>query len=250
MRKNIVAGNWKMNTTVSEGLKLAQEINTKAETLNTETGIIIIPPFVHLSKIQETLSAKVKIGAQNCSAKEQGAFTGEISVKMLKDINIEYCLVGHSERRQYHNEDNQLLKQKTDLLLAYDITPIYCCGENLEERENNQHFDVIKKQINESLFHLNIEQIKKIIIAYEPVWAIGTGKTATPEQAQEIHKFIRNLLTEKYNKNTADNITILYGGSCKPSNAKELFSMQDIDGGLIGGAALKSEDFIEIVKSF
>jgi len=249
MRRNIVAGNWKMNTTVSEGINLAKEINDKSETLNTDTGIIIIPPYVHLSKIIEILGAKVKIGAQNCSAKEQGAFTGEISVKMLKDIDVEYCLVGHSERRQYHNENNKLLKQKTDLLLAENITPIYCCGERLDEREKNQYFDVIKKQINESLFHLNSEQIKNIIIAYEPVWAIGTGKTASPKQAQEIHKFIRDLLVEKYNNNIANNITILYGGSCKPSNAKELFSMPDIDGGLIGGAALKSKDFIEIIKS-
>ncbi len=250
MRRNIVAGNWKMNTTVSEGVELAKEINDKSETINTETGIIIIPPFVHLSKIKEILGKKVKIGAQNCSAKEQGAFTGEISVKMLKDINIDYCLVGHSERRQYHNEDNKLLKQKIDLLLSQNITPIYCCGENLNEREDSKHFDVIKTQINESLFHLNKEQINKIIIAYEPVWAIGTGKTASPEQAQEIHKFIRNLLTEKYDESISNNITILYGGSCKPSNAKELFAMPDIDGGLIGGAALKSDDFIEIVKSF
>ncbi len=251
MRKKTVAGNWKMNTTVSEGLNLTKEIKQKTETINTsETEIIIIPPFVHLIKIKENLGDKIKLGAQNCSAKEKGAFTGEISVKMLKDINIDYCLVGHSERRQYHNETNELLKQKINLLLSENITPIYCCGEKLNQRQENKHFEIIKEQITQSLFHLDIQDIKKIIIAYEPVWAIGTGKTASPEQAQEIHNYIRTLLSDKYNNKTAADITILYGGSCNPANAKKIFSMPDIDGGLIGGASLKSNDFIEIIKSF
>lgn len=250
MRNNIVAGNWKMNKSVTEGINLANEISKIAEQVNSEAKIIIIPPFLHLTKVKETISEKIHLGAQNCSSNENGAYTGEISASMLSEIGIEYCLVGHSERRQYFNETNNTLKDKVNILLKNNITPIFCCGENLQQREDNIHFNIIKNQIDESLFHLSGDNLSKIIIAYEPIWAIGTGKTASPQQAQEVHAFIRNLLKNQYNKDLSDQITILYGGSCNPKNAKNLFSEKDIDGGLIGGASLNSTDFFEIIKSF
>lgn len=239
-----------MNKSVTEGINLANEISKNAEQVNSEAKIIIIPPFLHLTKVKKTISEKIHLGAQNCSSNENGAYTGEISASMLSEIGIEYCLVGHSERRQYFNETNSTLKDKVNILLKNNITPIFCCGENLQQRENNIHFDIIKNQIDESLFHLSGDNLSKIIIAYEPIWAIGTGKTASPQQAQEVHAFIRNLLKNQYNKDLSDQITILYGGSCNPKNAKNLFSEKDIDGGLIGGASLNSTDFFEIIKSF
>jgi triosephosphate isomerase len=193
---------------------------------------------------------KVAVGAQNAHQNESGAYTGEISAKMVKSTGAAFVILGHSERRQYFGEDNQLLAKKTDTALANGLKPIFCIGETLEERESEQHFEVIKKQLEEGVFHLSTEQFEQLVLAYEPVWAIGTGKTASSEQAQEIHAFIREQIANNYTQEVADNTTILYGGSCNPKNAADLFAQPDIDGGLIGGASLKSRDFLDIVKVF
>ena len=190
------------------------------------------------------------VGAQNCSAYDKGAYTGEVSAKMLKSLDVDYCIIGHSERRKYFGETNEILAEKINRVIENNMSPIYCVGEVLEERESGRHFEVVKEQLEKGLFHLDGDAIYDAIIAYEPVWAIGTGKTATPEQAQEIHAYIRGLIAEKYGKEVAENTSILYGGSCKPSNAKELFANPDVDGGLIGGASLKAEDFVNIALSF
>jgi triosephosphate isomerase len=213
---------------------------------------VICSPFIHLHSLVQLAKGydKVAIGAQNAHQAESGAYTGEISAKMIRSVGAEYVILGHSERRQYFGETNALLAKKTDTALKNDLRPIFCIGETLEERENSIHFDVIKTQLEEGVFHLDAEQFSMLVIAYEPVWAIGTGKTATSEQAQEIHAFIRKEIAAKYDKATADNTTILYGGSCNPKNAPELFAQPDIDGGLIGGASLKSRDFLDIVKVF
>ena len=213
--------------------------------------VVICPPFPYLELATDiTENDKVFIGAQNVSNQESGAYTGEISAMMLKSIEVKYCIVGHSERRKYFNESNQFLSEKVDICLKHDIIPIFCCGEVLEERESENHFDVVKTQLTDSLFHLEPKDFKKVVIAYEPVWAIGTGVTATSGQAQEMHAFIRSIIEEKYNKALANDITILYGGSCNPKNAKELFANSDVDGGLIGGASLNADDFYKIVDSF
>ena len=249
MRKKIVAGNWKMNTTWPDANQLVKELISKSSNINC--SLIIFPPFTYLQNISETVShSPIKIGAQNCSEHEKGAFTGEVSASMLKSIGVNYCIIGHSERREYFSESNEQLILKAKSCLSSNITPIFCCGEKLEERENNKHFEVIKNQISNVLFHLNENDFQKIIIAYEPVWAIGTGKTATAEQAQEIHQDIRTLIKEKYTEAISNQTSILYGGSCKPSNAKELFAQHDIDGGLIGGASLIANDFLQIAESF
>ncbi len=249
MRKKIVAGNWKMNKSYAEAIDLVNQISKLDYDLNT--NLLIIPPFIYIADIIKLLEkSTIEVGAQNCSEKNNGAFTGEISTEMLKNIGCKYVLVGHSERRAYFYEDNEIIANKIKKLLLSNLTPIFCCGEQLSERENNNHFKLIETQIKEGLFCLDETKIANCIIAYEPVWAIGTGKTATAIQAQEMHAFIRNLLAEKYSKNIAENITILYGGSCKPSNTKELFAQADIDGGLIGGAALNATDFIAIANSF
>jgi triosephosphate isomerase len=193
---------------------------------------------------------KVSVGAQNAHQAESGAYTGEISAKMVKSVGAEYVILGHSERRQYFGEDNALLAKKTDMALKHDLKPIFCIGETLQERQANEHFDIIKSQLTEGVFHLDATQFAKLVLAYEPVWAIGTGVTATSEQAQEIHEFIRKEIAAKYSQQLADDTTILYGGSCNPKNAPELFAMADIDGGLIGGASLKSRDFVDILKVF
>lgn len=253
MRDKIVAGNWKMNKTLSEGQALTSEIlmMTEAE-VQADIKIVIIPSFIHLQSIQNLISTnrKISLGAQNCAFREKGAYTGEVSVEMLKSIPVEYVIVGHSERREYFQEDASILSQKVDLLLSNGLTPIFCCGESLSIREEGKHIDFVKTQIEKSLFHLPTEEFSKIVIAYEPIWAIGTGKTATAQETQEMHHHIRLLVAEKYGQAIADNLSILYGGSVKPANASELFTQQDIDGGLIGGASLKSRDFIDIVKSF
>jgi triosephosphate isomerase len=249
MRINIVAGNWKMNTTVSEGVKLVSEIIEKSSDLS-KVKLIVAPPFTHIcsigNKIKET---EIGLSSQNCASEAKGAYTGEVSVEMLAEIGVKYAIIGHSERREYYNECSATLLKKVKLALANGISPIFCVGENLPERETNRHFDVVKTQLEEVIFNIEETDFAKIIIAYEPVWAIGTGKTATSEQAQEIHAFIRKVLANKFGKKTEDT-SILYGGSCKPSNAKEIFAQPDVDGGLIGGAALNSDDFIAIAKSF
>lgn len=249
MRQKIVAGNWKMNTLLHEGLELAKAVEELAQNKESDAIMIIAPPATHLAKVSEVISV-VKLSGQNCADQESGAYTGEVSPDMLKSTGVEYVILGHSERRAYYHEDNVLLNKKVKLSLAKQLKPIYCCGEVLEEREQGKLFDVIRDQILTGLKDLNAADMKSIVIAYEPVWAIGTGVTASPEQAQEMHKYIRDLLVEMFDAEVADNTTILYGGSCKPSNAQELFANPDVDGGLIGGASLKAEDFIQIVNAY
>ncbi|MBQ0077390.1 MAG: triose-phosphate isomerase [Bacteroidales bacterium] len=251
MRKQIVAGNWKMNTTVPEGIELAKAVVENAGRVSSNVKLIIATPFTHLWPIAEVVKGtEVGLSAENCADKEKGAYTGEISVAMLKSTGCQYTILGHSERRQYYGETDAKLVEKTKLALAAGLDVILCVGENLEEREAGKHFDICKAQIENVLFNFTAEDMKHIIVAYEPVWAIGTGKTATSEQAEEIHAFIRKTIADKFGAEVADELSILYGGSCKPSNAKELFAQKDIDGGLIGGAALKAEDFIQIALSF
>ena len=250
MRKNIVAGNWKMNTTVPEGVKLAQEVNAALEGITAKCDVVIGVPFTHLTAVKAVIGDKLGLSAENCADKVKGAYTGEVSAAMVASTGATYVILGHSERRQYYGETAETLKDKVALALENGLTPIFCIGEVLEERENGTYFDVIKAQVADSLFQLSAEDFGKIVLAYEPVWAIGTGKTATADQAQEIHAFIRGLIAEKYGEQVADDTTILYGGSCKPSNAKELFEKPDVDGGLIGGAALDAESFMGIVTAF
>jgi len=251
MRKKIVAGNWKMNTTVPEGNALAEELASKFSTVPSDVQLIVAPPFTHLNSVGSAIkNTKIALSAQNCADQPKGAYTGEVSAAMLKSIGCTYVILGHSERRQYYGETSTTLTAKIALALENGLKPIYCVGEKLEEREANRHFDVVKAQIEEVLFSLTAEQMGQVIIAYEPVWAIGTGKTATSEQAQEIHAFIRKTVASKFGAAVAEECSILYGGSCKPSNAKELFAQKDIDGGLIGGAALKADDFIAIAQSY
>ncbi len=253
MRKKIVAGNWKMNMDYTSGVSLFSEIiNMVKDEVRGDQEVIVCPPFVHLHSLVQLANqhAKISIGAQNCHQADAGAYTGEISATMIKSIGSEYVILGHSERRQYFAESNELLAKKTDVVLKNGLKPIFCIGETLEERNSNIHFDVIKTQLAEGVFHLTAEEFANVVLAYEPVWAIGTGVTASPEQAQEVHAFIRKEIESRYGDAIADNTTILYGGSCNPGNAPELFSQKDIDGGLIGGASLKSRDFTEIVKVF
>ncbi len=251
MRKNIVAGNWKMNTTKVDGVALAQEVAALSEQTPAEVGLIVAPPFTHLCAVGKALAgSKVELSAQNCADHVKGAYTGEVSVDMLKAVGCQWTILGHSERREYYGETDEKLVEKTRLALEAGLGVILCVGERLEEREAGKHFDVCASQIENVLYKFSAEDMKKVIIAYEPVWAIGTGKTATAEQAEEIHAFIRSRIAAKFGDEVAEDMTILYGGSCKPSNARELFAQKDIDGGLIGGAALKAADFIEIAKSF
>ena len=251
MRKKIVAGNWKMNTTRPDGIELAKAVAARAAEVPAGVGLIIAPPFTHLCCCGKQLEGtKVELSAQNCADHVKGAYTGEVSAEMLKAVGCQWTILGHSERRQYYGETDQTVARKVDLLLAHDIRPIVCCGEVLEEREAGQQLEVVERQIRDGLFHLTAEQMGEVVIAYEPVWAIGTGKTATPEQAQEIHAHIRNLVKKQYGDKVADDLSILYGGSCKPSNAREIFAQPDVDGGLIGGAALKADDFMAIATAF
>lgn|SRR5574344_191432 len=251
MRKQIVAGNWKMNTTRPDGVELAEAIAAKSASVPSNIGLIVAPPFTHLSCVGKYLEgSRVELSAQNCADHVSGAYTGEISVDMLKAVGCKWTILGHSERRQYYGETDQKLVEKVKLALAGGLGVILCVGENLSEREAGKHFEVCASQIKNVLYNFTAEDMKKVIVAYEPVWAIGTGKTATAEQAEEIHSHIRKVIADKFGASVADDMTILYGGSCKPSNAKELFAQKDIDGGLIGGAALKADDFIQIALSF
>ena len=250
MRKKIVAGNWKMNTLPAEGVELAKNIVAGRGEVCSCVNFIVCPPFTHLSTVAEALKGSdVALGAQDCATEAKGAYTGEVSAQMIASLGVEYVILGHSERRQYYGETSETLNKKMVQAYENNLIPIYCVGEKLEERESGKHFDVIRAQIEEVVFNLTPEQFSKLIIAYEPVWAIGTGKTATADQAQEVHAFIRKVLADKFGAAAADTV-ILYGGSCKPTNAAEIFSKEDVDGGLIGGAALVAADFINIGKGF
>lgn len=252
MRRKIVAGNWKMNKSFPDAEELIAEIADKLESMDTiHQDVILCPPYVYLEMATDIAEDSVfSVGAQNINENDNGAYTGEISGPMLNSMEVEYCIIGHSERRKYYGEDNALLAKKIDAALRNDIRPIFCCGEVLAEREAGHHFEVVKDQLDESLFHLTAEQVEKVVIAYEPVWAIGTGVNATPGQAQEIHAYIRSLIALKYGEDLASQTSILYGGSCNSSNARELFSQADVDGGLIGGASLKADEFVKIITSF
>jgi triosephosphate isomerase (TIM) len=252
MRSKIVAGNWKMNKTLEEAHALTTEIvSLVTDEVKDTVKIILCTPFPFLFPVKQLLGSLVQIsmGAQNCSEHEAGAYTGEVSAPMLASVGVPYVILGHSERRQYFGEDGKLLAKKIDVALKHNLIPIFCCGEPLDVRERNEHENLVKQQIQEALFHLGTEAIKKIVIAYEPVWAIGTGKTASAQQAQDMHAIIRNHIAEKYSQAIADEISILYGGSVNAGNAKELFACADVDGGLVGGASLKAREFVEIIKS-
>ena len=250
MRKKIAAANWKMNGTYQQAEKLLEDVLNRSSGLKENQQVLFAVPFPYLIMANSRIAAEqnFSVAAQNCSHEKSGAFTGEVSAEMLHSIGVRYCIVGHSERRQYFNETDQQLAQKIDQCLANNIVPVFCCGEMLEVREKGQQNDLVSQQLKNALFHLEAVVLEKIIIAYEPVWAIGTGKTATSEQAQEMHAFLRLVIAKKYGQGTAAKIPILYGGSVKPSNAQELFSQPDIDGGLVGGASLVAEDFIQIVE--
>lgn len=249
MRKIIVAGNWKMNTSRIGAKELFLAIQEGAEKSENLEGVLIFPPFPFLSELK---SLKVKsfvgLGSQNISSESKGAFTGEVSAEMIKSLDINYTLIGHSERRQYFLENSEILRRKVDRALENELKVIFCCGELLQERKEGRQNDVIYSQIKESLFHLEASSMKNIIIAYEPVWAIGTGETATSSQAEEMHAFIREKISSQFGKEISDNLHILYGGSCNSANAKELFSLENVDGGLIGGASLKADEFLKIIS--
>ena len=250
MRKKIVAGNWKMNTTPAEGVELIKGVIAQKGEVCSCVNFIVAPPFTHLSEVVKVAKGSgIAVGAQNCAAEAKGAYTGEVSAKMIASLGVDYVILGHSERREYYGETSETLNKKMVQAYENNLIPIYCVGEKLEERESGKHFDVIRAQIEEVVFNLTPEQFSKLIIAYEPVWVIGTGKTATADQAQEVHAFIRKVLADKFGAAAADT-AILYGGSCKPSNAAEIFSKEDVDGGLIGGASLVATDFINIGKGF
>ncbi|HMR83325.1 MAG TPA: triose-phosphate isomerase [Niabella sp.] len=251
MRKQIAAANWKMNLTYTEGQQLLADIlqNDLGSKDNHEVIFAVPFPYLIMAKEKTTTLKNYFIAAQNCSNKKSGAYTGEVSVDMLDSIKIKHCIIGHSERREYFGETNEMLAEKTNLLLEKGLTPIFCCGEPLEIREAGTQNEYVARQLKESLFHLSADDIKKVVIAYEPIWAIGTGKTATTEQAQEIHAYLRSVIADQYGAEVADEISILYGGSVKANNANELFSCPDVDGGLVGGASLVAIDFIEIIKA-
>lgn len=251
MRKNIVAGNWKMNKNLQDGIALATALNEALKGKTVNCDVVIGTPFIHLASVVDTVdTTKIGVAAQNCADKASGAYTGEVSAEMVASTGAKYVILGHSERRAYYHETAEILKEKVVLALANGLTPIFCIGEVLAERESDKHFDVVKSQIETSLFDLTPADFGRIVLAYEPVWAIGTGKTATADQAQEMHAFIRQTLAAKYGQEIADNISILYGGSANASNAKELFSNTDVDGGLIGGASLEVDKFMPIIEAF
>lgn len=249
MRRNIVAGNWKMNNDIQQTYNLLEEIISKKP--KTDTEIIVAPSFISLPLALEKLKGTgIKVAAQNAHQNENGAYTGEVSIPMLKSIGVDMVILGHSERRAYFGETNALLAEKINTALKHNFTVIYCFGEELSDRKSDTHFHVVEQQVKEALFHLKTEDWKNIVLAYEPVWAIGTGETATPDQAQEIHAFVRQTVSSEYGSTVANEVSILYGGSVKPDNAKEIFANPDVDGGLIGGASLKADDFLKIVDSF
>ena len=251
MRKNIVAGNWKMNTTLPEGLALAKGINEALKSKTLHCDVILGTPFTHLASVTAAVDTKrIGVAAENCADKEKGAYTGEVSAAMIASTGARYVIIGHSERRAYYHETPEILKTKVQLALANGLTPIFCVGEVLAEREAGKHFDVVDAQIRESLFDLTADEFRRLILAYEPVWAIGTGKTATAEQAQEIHAHIRHTRADKYGSEVANDTSILYGGSCNAGNAKTLFANPDVDGGLIGGASLAVDKFLPIIEAF
>ncbi|MGJ1198086.1 triose-phosphate isomerase [Sphingobacterium spiritivorum] len=253
MRKKIVAGNWKMNLDYQSGVSLFSEIvNMVKDEVIGQQEVVICSPAIHLYSLGQLAhtAVNVSVGAQNIHQAESGAYTGEISAAQVKSVGADYVILGHSERRAYFGETDELLAEKVNIALKHGLKPIFCIGETKEERESGKFFDIIKTQLEKGLFHLSAEQFGQVVLAYEPVWAIGTGLTASPEQAQEVHAFIRETLANQYDQQLADDTTILYGGSCNPSNAPDLFSQKDIDGGLIGGASLKSRDFTDIVKVF
>lgn len=239
-----------MNTTVQEGVSLANDLNNLLKEATPKCDVVICVPFTHLTSVNAVIdNEKIGLGAENCAQHDKGAYTGEVSAQMVASTGANYVILGHSERRQYFGENNEELAKKTRLALDNNLRPIFCVGEVLEQREDGSYFDVVSSQL-EALFDLSAEDFAKVVIAYEPVWAIGTGKTATADQAQEMHAHIRKVIADKYGKEIADNTSILYGGSCKPSNAKELFAKPDVDGGLIGGAALKADSFMGIIEAF
>ena len=253
MRKKIVAGNWKMNLSLEEGQRLTSEIlHLYPKEIYKQVSVVLNPPFPHLYPVKNLIGETqgIFLGAQNCSDKESGAFTGEVSAKILASFGVSHVILGHSERREYFKEGDSLLATKVNQALAHGLTPIFCCGESLQTREAGNHISVVSAQLTASLFHLSAEEFSKVVIAYEPIWAIGTGKTATADQAQEMHQALRAHIAATYGKELAERISILYGGSANPGNAKELFAKPDVDGGLIGGASLKAGDFIEIIRSF
>lgn len=252
MRQKIVAGNWKMNMDYPNGISLFSEIiNIIKDEVRSNHEVVICTPYIHINSIAQLSKphSKVSVGAQNCHQAEAGAYTGEISASMIRSAGATHVIIGHSERRQYFVEDDTLLAEKTNMALKNGLIVLFCFGETLKERNENTHFEVIKRQLELGIFHLSEAEIQNIILAYEPVWAIGTGLTASPEQAQEMHEFIRSEVKNQYDESIAEDISILYGGSCNAKNAPDLFAKPDIDGGLIGGASLKSRDFVEIIKA-
>jgi len=251
MRKQIAAANWKMNLTYQQGEQLLDDVLDARIAVKENQWVIFAVPFPYLIMANSEITEEQNyfVAAQNCSNKKSGAYTGEVSVEMLNSIGIKYCVIGHSERREYFAENNQLLAEKINICLSYNIVPIFCCGEALSIREAGTQNSFVETQLRESLFHLSPEQIKQIVIAYEPIWAIGTGKTATTEQAQEMHAYLRSVLAKQYGNEIANDLSILYGGSVKANNAKELFSCPDVDGGLVGGASLIATDFIQIIRA-
>jgi triosephosphate isomerase (TIM) len=246
----LVAGNWKMNLSLSEGISLAKGVKEQLASTDLDVKVVLGVPYTHLAAVVQAVDGEVAVSAQDCSAHEKGAYTGEVSAEMIASTGAEYIILGHSERRSYHGEESALLVEKLNQALEHGLKVIFCCGESLEERQSAQHFEVVGTQLTEALFHLDEATFKDVVIAYEPVWAIGTGETATSAQAQEMHAFIRQLLSKQYGEERAAGTAILYGGSCKPSNAQELFAQEDVDGGLIGGASLKADDFVQIIHSY
>ncbi len=252
MRKKIVAGNWKCNTTIQEGIELAKAVNELVAQENGNDAVVVLgTPFTHITSVVAAVNTnRIDVAAQNCAAEAKGAFTGEVSAAMVKSTGASYVILGHSERREYYNETSAILNKKVALALENGLTPIYCCGESLAIREAGTQNDFVKTQLDETIFNLSVEDFSKLVIAYEPIWAIGTGVTASTQQAQDMLAYIRSLIVDKFGAAVAEETSILYGGSCNAKNAAELFSQADIDGGLIGGASLKAEDFIQIIKGF
>lgn len=251
VRMKIVVGNWKMNTTVQQGISLIWEITDGIDKLHTKAIVVVAPPFTHLKSFQPVIRnhSRIQLGAQNCHQQDEGAFTGEISATILKELGVSFVITGHSERRQYFHETDEIIFQKLQTILQNNLIPILCVGESLSAREEGIHFEMVKNQLENSLFKLTGEDVSNVVIAYEPVWAIGTGKNASADQAQEMHSFIRELIAEKFSKEVSSEMSILYGGSCNEKNAAEIFSQPDIDGGLIGGASLSANSFLQIIQS-
>lgn len=250
MKSKLVIGNWKMNQSFEDAETLTTAIQDEIADVNLKSEVVICPPFPYLELVTDLADeANFYAGAQNCSQFKNGAYTGEVSAEMLVSLGVEFCIVGHSERRKYFGETNAIVAEKVNRLVEQELIPVVCCGEQLEDRKAGNHFKVVEKQIQESLFHLPKEEMEHVVIAYEPVWAIGTGETATPAQAEEMHSFIRSLIEKKYGTETAYNAYIIYGGSCNAKNAMDLFSQEDVDGGLIGGASLKAADFVQIIEA-